>query len=542
MSRRKLGVVAAVATALLAWAVHLYQQAQEHGTQQSGADTVPGINNTVLFLVTGVHGLSNVHFATIQALLERHPHIEVHFATPTSDTDGTDGVNGRNVAKLARIASFARSVNPAARDVAFHHLPGPSWVRALKQNTDVGVETLTQPPNYRGVALLSEQFQHSIAPWTGEEYLRIYRAARALIEEVDPAVVVLDTLFMPGVDAARKARRLQAFVTPNTLIENFVAEQPWLGMLWKYPIVGADFGFPVPWRHVPENALSAFRLVWSVLNMPAIKARQRFLQEQGGIKEPINFYKLHRPNVPWVTQTTEGASIPVDVVPPNVTCAGPIVLSAAPAAEQDAELAAWLAKGRGKTLLVNLGSSISVYSPKQASTMAAAIRATLDKHTDAQVLWKMLNARNRTEELKPLSDLVAGGRVKISGWIDVDPVSLLETGDILASVHHGGSNCYHEAIYAGVPQVILPLWADLYNFAALAETSGIGVYGSRGTAPSWTIEGLTNAFMGVVDDEKAAGMREKARKLSEKARARPGREVAAAEIARWAGSGRAYVL
>ncbi|KAK7928917.1 hypothetical protein PG985_005915 [Apiospora marii] len=534
MSRQKLGLVASLIAAVVSWALVLYQQG---GQPEIDADTVVGINNTVLFLVTGAHGLSNVHFATIQALLERHPHIEVHFATAMSDLDSTDGVHGRDEAKLARIASFARRVNPAAGDVAFHRLPGPSWVRAMYQNTDIGVETLSQPPGYQSVALLSRQFQQCLAPWTGEEYLLIYRAARAVIDEVDPAVVVLDTLFLPGVDAAREARRLRAFVTPNTLVDNFVADQPRLGMLWKYPVVGADFGFPLPWRRVPENALSAVRFVGAVLNMPAVQAKQRFLQEHGGIREPINFYKLHRPNVPWVTQTTEGASIPVDVVPPNVTCAGPIVLSAAPAAEQDAELASWLARGRGKTLLINLGSSVSEYSPQQAFTMAAAIRTTLEQHPDAQVLWKLVNAGNRTAELEPLSDLVAGGRVRISGWIDVDPVSLLETGDIVASVHHGGSNCYHEAIYAGVPQVVLPLWADLYNFAALAETSGIGIYGSRGTAPGWTVEGLTNAFMTVIDDEKAAGMREKVRKLSQKAKARPGREKAAAEIARWAGSG-----
>lgn len=536
MSRQRLGVVASVIAAVVAWALILYQQAQQ---PEPGADTVTGINNTVLFLVTGAHGLSNVHFATVQALLERHPHVEVHFATATTDVDSTDGVHGRDEAKLARIASFARTVNPAAGDVAFHRLPGPSWVQAMFQNTDIGVETLSQPPGYQSVGRLSRQFQHILAPWMSEEYLRIYQAARALVEEVDPAVVVLDTLFMPGIDAAREARRLHAFVTPNTLVENFVADQPWLGMLWKYPIVGTDFAFPIPWRDMPENALSAFRYVWAVLHMPAIKEKQQFLTEQGGIQEPINFYKLHRPNVPWVTQTTEGASTPVDVVPPNVTCAGPIVLSGAPAAEQDAELTAWLSRGRGQTLLINLGSSVRNYSPQQASTMAAAVRATLERYPGAQVLWKLINAESRTVELGPLSDLVASGRVRISGWMDVDPVSLLETGDIVASVHHGGSNCYHEAIYAGVPQVVLPLWADLYNFAALAETSGIGVYGSRGTAPDWTVGGLTNAFMAVMDDQKAAGMRKKVRKLGQKAKARPGRVVAAAEIARWAGSGRA---
>jgi hypothetical protein len=34
----------------------------------------------------------------------------------------------------------------------------------------------------------------------------------------------------------------------------------------------------------------------------------------------------------------------------------------------------------------------------------------------------------------------------MSKWLAVDPVSLLETGDVVVSVHHGGSNCYHEAI------------------------------------------------------------------------------------------------
>ncbi|KAK8050853.1 hypothetical protein PG993_002238 [Apiospora rasikravindrae] len=498
MSRSKLGVGASVVVALIAWAAILFQQAQQ---PEVGTDTVSGINNTALFLTTGAHGLSNVHYATVQALLEHHPHIEIHFATAVDVTPSGDVVNGRDAAKLARISSFARANSPTALDPVFHRLPGPSWEGALLENTDVGVVSLQLPPGYKGVASLSQQIQHSFAPWTSEEYLRIYRATRELIDKVDPAVVVLDTFFMPAIDAAREARRLHAFITPNTLVDNFVADQPWLGMLWKYPFVGTDFAFPVPWRHIPENALAAARLIWAVLHMPIMKAKQQFLREHGGI------------------------NIPVDIVPPNVTCTGPMVISVAPAAKQDAELTAWLARGgKGKTIFINLGSSISEYNSEQASTMAAAIRATLEKHTDVQ-----------------LSDLIASGRVRISGWLNVDPVSLLETGDIVASVHHGGSNCYHEAVYAGVPQVILPLWADLYNYAALVETSGIGVYGSRGTAPNWTVEGLTNAFLAVVDDEKASSMRAKSQKLSQKAKERPGRMVAAAEIAKWAGSGRADV-
>ncbi|KAK8092503.1 hypothetical protein PG999_014702 [Apiospora kogelbergensis] len=484
------------------------------------------------------HGLANVHFAAIQALLEHHPHVAIHLAAPVDDTPDH---GGGAEAKLARIAASAKTRNPAAQGVRFHPLPGPSWLGALAKNTDVSVASLTQPPGFRGVARFARQAQSSLAPWTGAEHLRAYGAARALVAAVDPAVVVLDTMFMPGVDAARAARRLHAFVTPNTLVDSFVADQPRLGLLWKYPVIGADFAFPVPWRHVPENALAAATFVGAVLRMSAIRAKQRFLRDHG-IRDPINFYRLHRPHVPWLTQTTEGASIPVDVVPPNVTCTGPIVLSAAPAVEQDPELAAWLARGQGKTLLINLGSSIRQYTPEQASTMAAAIRATLDKQAGIQVLWKMPNSVERGAELEQLSDYIASGRVEIAGWFKADPVSLLETGDIMASVHHGGSNCYHEAVHAGVPQVILPLWADLYNFAALVETVGIGVYGSRGTAPDWTVKGLSNAFMAVIDGEGAVGMRKTAQELSMKAKERPGRVVAAAEIARWAGSGRVDII
>lgn len=67
---------------------------------------------------------------------------------------------------------------------------------------------------------------------------------------------------------------------------------------------------------------------------------------------------MHRDDVPWITMTTDGAAIPVDVVPANVTCAGPIVLDAAPAEEQDPEMARWLKKA--PTVMINLGSLVKV--------------------------------------------------------------------------------------------------------------------------------------------------------------------------------------
>lgn len=437
MARSALAPVA-VLVALGAILLTLWTSRQDAQPESAlTAEKVVGLNNTALFLVTGNAGLSNVHFATAQGLLESHPDIRVHFAS--SDVSIKT--------KLDRISSNARSKTPEANPIVFHGLPGPSYVKAC-QDAGVQFTDTIQPPGHRGAAKMCELLQVFVAPWTGEDHLTIYRAIRDLIVDIDPAVTVLDTLFRPGIDAVRAARRVHAFVTPNTLIENFVADQPYLKMLWKYPALGSDFGYPVPWDKIPENIWLSLRLGWSMLRLPGLGEKKRFLREEGGIEDPLSFYKLHRPDVPWITQTTEGASTPVDVVPQNVTCTGPIVLDAAPAAEQDPELVAWMADGadtaggaRGRTLLINLGSSV-IYSLEQANVMAEALRHTLVRFPGTKALWKLRTNAEDSTYIHAAVDAYLEGlgeRVRIVDWLTVDPVSLLETGYIVASVHHGGS-------------------------------------------------------------------------------------------------------
>lgn len=78
--------------------------------------------------------------------------------------------------------------------------------------------------------------------------------------------------------------------------------------------------------------------------------------------------------------------------------------------------------------------------------MATAIENVLS-NTRVQILWKFAKVGEYSDNfLDPLQQFVAWGRLRMDKWLSVDPTSLLETGDIVASVHHGGSNCYHEAI------------------------------------------------------------------------------------------------
>lgn len=90
------------------------------------------------------------------------------------------------------------------------------------------------------------------------------------------------------------------------------------------------------------------------------------------------------------------------------------------------------------------------------------------------------------------------------------------------------------SVSAGVPQVILPLWVDLYNFAQTAEYLGIGIWPGKETAPVWESDTLGQGFMQALAGEASVAMREKARALGEVARAYGGRDTAAAEVAKLA--------
>lgn len=207
--------------------------------------------------------------------------------------------------------------------------------------------------------------------------------------------------------------------------------------------MGSGHPFPVPLKLILKNMWITFRFVSSIIKMPDLSAKREFLKAHG-VPEPINFFGLHRPDVPWITQTTHAATIPVDFIPQNVTCTGPITLAAASAEDQDTELTQWIK--RKTTVLINLGSAMS-YSRTQTRIMAEAVQQVLNA-TDLQVLWKYRPSDNIPDFDWPslVEPLEATGRVKATQWLSVDPFSLMETGHIAAFVTHGGANGFHESI------------------------------------------------------------------------------------------------
>lgn len=183
----------------------------------------PGRNNTVLFLSNSEHGLANVLLATSHAMLVEHQDIEVHY------------VSFRGLAEdVATLSRFARKTSPDVRPIKFHTLKGTTYGAALNSVGHFIDETIGAP-GVAGIAKLCSDLQKYLMPWTGPEYLALYREITSILEEVDPAMVAVDSQFGPGLDAIRALGLQHAILTPNALKDNFADRQPWGAVLWKYP-------------------------------------------------------------------------------------------------------------------------------------------------------------------------------------------------------------------------------------------------------------------------------------------------------------------
>lgn len=161
---------------------------------------------------------------------------------------------------------------------------------------------------------------------------------------------------------------------------------------------------------------------------------------------------------PWVTDIPHICpSLPEIDLPMTITSnahlCGPILLATTPVAHSDSSLLEWLQKA--PTVLVALGTHHEARADI-VRELALGIRVLLDSRPDIQVLWKLKADESSQDEddhmvLASLGGKIQKGRVRIDSWLKADPVALLETGNIVCFVHHGGANSYFEATWYVLP-------------------------------------------------------------------------------------------
>ncbi|KAJ0307240.1 hypothetical protein Brms1b_010079 [Colletotrichum noveboracense] len=368
------------------------------------------------------------------------------------------------------VEQLTADLGSAAVDaVKFHEVAGLSHFDSVDRPGNPTMETWLVNPNFSNVTRNMLNIAGLALPWSPEEFVEIYRDLERIWNDVKPDVTVAEAFFAPALTFCNRIKMNWIVLAPNTIKDFALPLQPKMAMLWKYPVPDIDF--------------------------------------------------------------------PFEVLPKFITPCGPIT-RAAPAISdttQDPEMASWLS--RGPTVYMNLGTH-HFFDVPLAKEVALAFRRLFDLakcseplgQGNLQVLWKMPRKTSDGDDTDPssteflgpwkeiksiLSPEMDNDQIRILDWIIAEPKSVLESGNV---------------VFTGIPQVVLPGWADCYDFAQRAETLGIGKWANRKAKPYWKGDEFGDCLQGVLFGPHAKMMQARAKDLSKRHPEGAGRLKAAEEI------------
>lgn len=491
---------------------------------------------SILFITSSEFGQANVFLSTIHALLTTHPDISVHIASwkPLEPRAG-------------KLHAQVQAQNPDVKipPITFHLLPHLSIIDFYVATYGKELVTVPHEPSYtkHGLPALKKILVDMLCSYTPEQYMELYNRCLEIAEEVQPALLVLDPFVGPSHDAARteKWKGKYCVLSPCSIGGPLAMEQGLLRGWWKYPSPASGLPFPLPLSKIPTNIHRSLSVVFTWLTSPRVKSVDA-ARKIAGLTWMQPVFTPYVPGTIHISPSLPELDFPLKY-PSNVKLCGPIVLpSETPSI--GAELQAWLT-GK-KTILICLGTHHQ-YTLPQARAIASGLHAFLTSPSQAphnyQVLWKLKPSKNPGDSEPILAAVTAilsleimKSQVQVVPWLAASPLAVLMGGGIVANVHHGGANSYFESCYAGVPQVVLGMWYDTFDYATRAEYVGVGVWGNKGVAPEIEEGGFKEALERVLGGGKRGeGMRERAEKLGFAARVREGRDEAAGFIAGLAG-------
>ncbi|KHN93740.1 UDP-glucuronosyl/UDP-glucosyltransferase [Metarhizium album ARSEF 1941] len=137
----------------------------------------------------------------------------------------------------------------------------------------------------------------------------------------------------------------------------------------------------------------------------------------------------------------------------------------------------------GKDVIyMNMGSMF-IWQKKEFWACIGAFEAIYRKRQGRiRFLFKMNAPPPAVKEANPHLFSVTSGElppyVRLTSWIE-DQHAVYSHRALKLFVHHGGGNSFNEAVYFGVPQLILSQWLDTHEYAMCAEKFGIGLRSAR---------------------------------------------------------------
>lgn len=179
----------------------------------------------ILLLTNSEYGQAGVHLATGHALLDSYrSEVEVHLAS------------FQPIERLVAAASeHATRACPGANPIVFHRVSGTDMLAAWSRPEIRLEEYNGLRPSFWNTPRFLRLLLSTTCPWTGPEFLEIYRSVVQILDEVRPDVVAVDPAFSPALTACNHLGINYVVLAPNTIKDFSLVFQPGGRALWKYP-------------------------------------------------------------------------------------------------------------------------------------------------------------------------------------------------------------------------------------------------------------------------------------------------------------------
>ncbi|MFI5758999.1 glycosyltransferase [Streptomyces sp. NPDC051569] len=354
--------------------------------------------------------------------------------------------------------------------------------------------------------------KHSFAP---ESRVEKYRRLEAIVDEVRPALMVIESMCQFGYELAitKKIPFVLGvpFVPSNVLTSHVPFAKSY-----------TPAGFPVPHSGLPgemtfaqrvENHLFRLRTLGMFMN----SSMRKVVEVDNRIRGELGIAPEARAMMARIdhAEMVLCYSVPeLDYpfpVPDKLRLVGAMV-PPLPQAPDDDGLSDWLSAQKS---VVYMGfGTITRLTREQVGALVDVTRRLSDEH---QVLWKL--PKEQQELLPPAEELP--DNLRIESWVP-SQLDVLAHPNVKVFFTHAGGNGYHEGLYFGKPLVVRPLWVDCDDQAIRGQDFGVSLTLDRPETvdPDDVYDKLTR----VLDDD---AFRERAEHFGELLRAAGGRSSAA---------------
>ena len=167
-------------------------------------------------------------------------------------------------------------------------------------------------------------------------------------------------------------------------------------------------------------------------------------------------------HIPHIVQSVIGFEYP-RTISPLTSYVGPILSKSPDPIPED--LMSWLdKKDEGQVIYISMGSLL-VLGRKEIEIILNAVLAT-----PYSAVWAL-----RTKSDSDLNGIsIDQNKIYITEW--APQLAVLQHVSISMAILHGGSNGLHEALYNGVPPIVLPVAGDQYANAGRVHYQNLGIH------------------------------------------------------------------